>query len=214
MLTFSHLVLLLWISIFLTIHDILIVTAVLHLPDPHANEECDLYDPTSKEIMINLRRSYQKCKLDLPFGGDGALIYTRNKYGIPILDSGVATISNRDLDNGFAIVEKINAARYAKALGAPDSVPGQVLGARLGGRGDQLLNVFPQTTSCKYYWNLFEDQIHQCIVDSGNEATARVHWAFNYYTKFDTRPHTITYKVEFIGGVNPCSQMSQNFDND
>jgi hypothetical protein len=86
---------------------------------------------------------------------------------------------------------------------------GHILAHRLGGPGNQPINIFPQALgSNRGVYAQYENLIYDCVF-AGD--TAKLSWSFKYDSGSRTKPDYVTYAAEFLGGN--CEDQVQTFDN-
>mmetsp|Transcript_14638 Transcript_14638/g.24231 ORF Transcript_14638/g.24231 Transcript_14638/m.24231 type:complete len:201 (+) Transcript_14638:164-766(+) len=145
-------------------------------------------------------------------GALGTYIYiSHNDY--PVVSSASVTITAADLDEGTDTTSCTQ--DYSRSLdddGTEDCDAGHILANRLGGPGNQPINIFPQDlTVNRGIYKEFEESIYDCIAYDG-ASSATLTWAFEYEDSTRTKPSSVTYTAAFSGGT--CSKMSENFTND
>ena len=93
--------------------------------------------------------------------------------------------------------------------GTQDCDAGHILANRLGGPGNQPINIFPQTFSInRGAYAQYEADIHDCIVGGANSAS--LSWTFTYSSPTKTKPDFVTYNVVYS---NFCANTSVKFTN-
>jgi len=150
-----------------------------------------------------------------------------------VIKSAKVTITAADLDMGTDTTTCTqNYSRNLDDDGIKDCDAGHILAHRLGGPGNQPINIFPQVhintqltlfTILKsiYYilkdlsinrgtYNQFEGSIYDCI-NTGGASSASLSWSFTYGTELNTKPNGVTYTAVFTGGT--CGSKSQSFTN-
>jgi hypothetical protein len=91
-----------------------------------------------------------------------------------------------------------------------DCDAGHILANRLGGWGNQTINIFPQDLSInRGAYAQFENDIYDCIY--GGASSAKLSWTFSYASSTKTKPNKVAYSASFTGG--PCTSLSQTFTN-
>lgn len=184
------------------------------IPAPQSSRDIDdgtyclLYqrvprDPASYHKSIELKRS-QKCKLNiLGASNQGIFNYRLNTKNIPVLDTASAIITRDNIDKGNNPPN--SALIYAKKIGGnlSNTVPGQILGAQLGGTGIEITNIVPMAKETQVEWLMFEKTIHDCILN-GFAESASLSWTILYRLTSDSRPFKITYSVLYQKGINEC----------
>jgi hypothetical protein len=103
---------------------------------------------------------------------------------------------------------------YARSLdddGVQNCDAGHILANRLGGPGNQPINIFPRDSSInRGSYAQFEDGIYTCITSKGVEY-ADLSWSFDYSSTTKTKPNSIKYDVKYTGGS--CVSCSKTFTN-
>ena len=142
-------------------------------------------------------------------GHVGSYIYTDHE-GVPVVISVNINISVEDLDTGSQTTSCTQA--YSRSLdddGVKKCDAGHILAHRLGGLGNEPINIFPQSRGVnRGAFAQFENLIYRCI---GPSTLASLSWSFGYQHVSSTKPRNVTYIAEFLGGS--CSYLSQSFDN-
>ena len=183
---------------------------ILPLIDTHCSLLLSPPRDPAEYTAIYLRGQGQHCKSVLKAGGIVTYSYILNKNRIPVISDGVVLLTPLNLDTGSEV--ESGAAAYAAIMANGKAVAGQILGFRLGGHGDELSNIFPQSLVCKGLWEQFEDKIYSCLTNDPL-STARLSWSFYYSNPSATQPSQITYSALFLGGKKLCSSMKQTFYN-
>jgi hypothetical protein len=142
-------------------------------------------------------------------GAVGTYYYVlHNNY--PVVSSASVTITKSDLDKGSDTTSCTQ--DYSRSLdddGVKDCDAGHILAHRLGGPGNQPINIFPQDLSVnRGSYAQYEDQIYDCVTGG---AKASLSWTFSYSSSTQTKPVQVTYKASYSGGS--CSSSSQVFSN-
>ena len=170
-------------------------------------------DPVAYHKAIMLKRS-QKCKLNILGGGNAANFnYRLNTQTIPVLDTANAIITKNNLDVGTS--PPLSALIYARKLGGGEfsnTVAGQVLGKSLGGSGVEITNIIPMAKETQLEYIMFESAIHDCLANFKADS-ASLSWTFSYRQTSDSRPYKITYRVQYINGIDECKSKSKIFLN-
>lgn len=148
----------------------------------------------------------------LTYGGGGVGNYYYTQHGSwPVVTSAQATITNKDLDKGTDTTSCTQ--EYSRDLdddGVKDCDAGHILANRLGGPGNQPINIFPQDLSInRGSYAQYEGSIYDCI--KGGASSAYLEWTFTYQTTSNTKPIKVAYKAIFTGGS--CGSFSQTFTN-
>jgi len=145
--------------------------------------------------------------------GGGAIgkYYYVTHNGVPVVTSASITISSASLDTGTDTTSCTQ--DYARMLdddGVQNCDAGHILANRLGGLGNQPINIFPQDSSInRGTWAQFEDNIYDCIQEGAT--SAELSWKFIYESTSHTKPYQVTYSVSYKGGS--CSFTSTTFNN-
>ena len=144
-------------------------------------------------------------------GGEGVYTYSLNDDGIAVVASAEVTISSVDLDHGTDTTSCTQS--YSRTMdddGVEDCDAGHILAHRLGGYGNQTINIFPQDISVnRGAFNQFEDSIYDCI-ESG-ATSAKLSWTFAYEDTTKTKPDKVDYDAIFTGG--DCLELNSAFTN-
>lgn len=129
----------------------------------------------------------------------------------PVVSSASITITSSQLDQGSDTTSCTQTySRNMDDDGVQDCDAGHILAHRLGGPGNQPINIFPQDlTVNRGAYNQFEGQIYGCI--SGGAKSAYLTWAFTYESTTKTKPIKVHYTATFSGGS--CSNLAQDFSN-
>ena len=166
--------------------------------------------------------------LALAGGGTMTYIYASHN-GKPIVTSATGSISKSDLDQGIIITmititiiitiiiigsDTTSCTQsYARSLdddGVQDCDAGHIVAHRLGGPGNQPLNIFPQDLSeNRGPYAQYEDSIYDCIASAG--AVASLSWTFTYSSSTQTKPVKVQYNAKFSKG--PCTTLTETFAN-
>jgi hypothetical protein len=144
-------------------------------------------------------------------GGSGTYYYTLHN-NIPVVISAFVRISINDMDKGSDTTTCTQ--NYARSLdddGIQDCDAGHILAHRLGGPGNQPINIFPQDLSInRGAYAQYEDGIYTCITTKGVNY-ADLSWVFSYSSNTKTKPISVTYDVKYTGGS--CSSTTKTFTN-
>eukprot|EP01040_Poterioochromonas_malhamensis_P008133 gene8133-8797_t len=142
-------------------------------------------------------------------GSTGTYNYV-NHNGIAVVSSASITIYPTDLDKGSDTTSCTQS--YSRSLdddGVQDCDAGHILAHRLGGPGNQPINIFPQDLSVnRGAYAQFEDKIYDCVAAA---TSGSLSWSFTYASTSNTKPTGVEYKATFSGGS--CSTLSQSFTN-
>jgi hypothetical protein len=102
---------------------------------------------------------------------------------------------------------------YSRGLdddGKQDCDAGHILANRLGGPGNQPINIFPQNLSInRGAYSQYEAGIHDCIVNGATSAS--LSWSFTYPSSTSTKPSFVTYTVNYS---NFCTGTVVKFSNE
>jgi hypothetical protein len=144
-------------------------------------------------------------------GGAVGKYYYSTHNGYAVVTSASITITSSNLDTGTDTTSCTQ--DYSRMLdddGVQDCDAGHILANRLGGPGNQPINIFPQDSSInRGTWAQFEDNIYDCI--KGGASSASLSWQFTYESTSHTKPYKATYSVTYSGGS--CSAVSASFSN-
>jgi hypothetical protein len=153
-----------------------------------------------------------KNSLNAGGGGEGVYTYALTSDGIAIVSSAKVTISSKDLDRGTDTTSCTQS--YSRTMdddGVENCDAGHILAHRLGGYGNQTINIFPQDLSInRGSYAQFENDIYDCI-QSGASA-GDLSWKFSYETDMRTKPYEVEYEAVFDGG--DCTTLSGIFPNE
>jgi len=130
--------------------------------------------------------------------------------GHAVVSSAHGNITIADMDMGTETTSCTQS--YSRSLdddGVEDCDAGHILAHRLGGPGNQPINIFPQDLSVnRGSYAQFEDSIYDCV-EGG--AAAYLTWDFTYETTENTKPYKVKYTASFTGGS--CEDLSETFSN-
>jgi len=144
-------------------------------------------------------------------GGSGTYYYSLHN-NIPVITSAFIRISIINMDKGTDTTTCTQ--NYARSLdddGIQDCDAGHILAHRLGGPGNQPINIFPQDLSInRGAYAQYEDSIYTCITTKGVNY-ADLSWVFAYSSNTKTKPNSVTYDVKYTGGL--CSSQTKTFTN-
>ena len=145
-------------------------------------------------------------------GGHGEYYYKLTSDGTPVVSSAQVTLSSKDLDKGTDTTSCTQS--YSRTLdddGTQDCDAGHILANRLGGYGNQTINIFPQDLSVnRGSYAQFEGDIYDCIKSGASQGDLT--WDFSYADSSKTKPYEVYYTAKFSGGS--CSTLSQIFPNE
>ncbi len=129
-----------------------------------------------------------------------------------MVTSASATITKANLDKGTDTTSCTQ--DYSRSLdddGVKDCDAGHIMAHRLGGPGNQPINIFPQDLSInRGAYNQYEASIYECIANKG-ATSAALAWTFTYASTSRTKPDKVNYKATFTGGS--CANSNQDFTN-
>lgn len=144
-------------------------------------------------------------------GGTGTYYYSLHN-NIPVVTSASVRITKSNMDKGSDTTSCTQS--YSRMLdddGVQDCDAGHILAHRLGGPGNQPINIFPQDLSVnRGAYAQYEDSIYQCIVNKGATA-ADLSWSFTYSSNTRTKPIGVTYRAKYTGGS--CLDTTKDFTN-
>ena len=144
-------------------------------------------------------------------GSTGTYNYIMNADGIALVSAVSVTITPADLDQGTETTSCTQA--YSRSMdddGVEDCDAGHILAHRLGGPGNQPINIFPQSLGVnRGAFAQFEGDIYECVAEGASSAS--LSWSFEYSSTERTKPDTVTYTAKFTGGS--CETLSEVFDN-
>ena len=144
--------------------------------------------------------------------GDGnahmSYIYDQHEEYL-VVTSATGTLTPGSLDNGSETTSCTQ--KYSRMLeddGLQDCDAGHILANRLGGYGNQPLNIFPQDPSTnRGIYAQMEGRIYDCMQEA-NEGY--LSWEFIYANSTSTKPINVIYSAEFDTG---CEPMKETFPN-
>ena len=138
--------------------------------------------------------------------------YYSSHNNIPVVTSASVRITKSNLDMGSDTTSCTQS--YSRSLdddGIQDCDAGHILAHRLGGPGNQPINIFPQDLSVnRGSYAQYEDSIYQCIASKG-ATSADLYWSFTYSSNTHTKPNGVTYQVKYTGGS--CMDTTKDFPN-
>jgi len=138
------------------------------------------------------------------------IYYYENHNNQPVIKYAYATITTNDLDQGSGTTSCTQ--HYSRMLDDEnaDCDAGHILAHRLGGPGNQPINIFPQKPSVnRGIFASFEQKIYDCVNNSS--VTANLYWEFYYEDILHTRPFEVYYNATFID--SQCEDIEELFDN-
>jgi hypothetical protein len=152
------------------------------------------------------------CRATLGGGGDILYAYRYTSLGDYVIENAAVSLSKANLNQGDAITESTRMYAWKLNKQVENFAAGMVFGQKLGGRGSDPVNVFPQSEVVQRRFHTFEDRVHHCLAVSDDSVSALLRVEFTYLTVTDTRPHGIYYTVTFQGN-SKCRSTSIKFDN-
>jgi hypothetical protein len=158
---------------------------------------------------------FESCDFDFEFllllgGGSEGMYYYVVHGSYAVISSASITITSKDLDKGTDTTSCTQS--YSRMLdddGVQDCDAGHILANRLGGPGNQPINIFPQDLSInRGAYAQYEDSIYSCFKSGATSASLA--WTFSYESSSQTKPIKVVYKATFDKG---CSDKSETFTN-
>lgn len=149
----------------------------------------------------------------LIMGNGGSTIhYTYiQQNDVPVISSAKGILTFDSLDNGSETTECTQ--KYSRTLeddGSNNCDAGHIMANRLGGYGNQPINIFPQQLSInRGAYAQFENIIYNCIKSGATEAV--LSWVFTYSNSSRTMPSEVQYSAFFDKGN--CTIVSSKFSN-
>jgi len=145
-------------------------------------------------------------------GGYSTIHYNYiEQNGHPVVSSAEGIVSIDSLDKGTDTTDCTQ--KYSRMLeddGASNCDAGHIMANRLGGYGNQPINIFPQELSInRGAYAQFEDKIYHCIQNGATQAS--LSWLFTYHNSSSTMPSEIHYNANFDAGE--CSVITSIFSN-
>lgn len=149
----------------------------------------------------------------LVMGNGGSTIhYTYiQQNDVPVISSAEGTVTIDSLDNGSDTTDCTQ--KYSRTLeddGSNNCDAGHIMANRLGGYGNQPINIFPQQLSVnRGAYAQFENVIYDCLKSGATKAS--LSWKFIYSNSTRTMPSEVQYIAVFDGGK--CTDVSSKFLN-
>lgn len=144
-------------------------------------------------------------------GGSTGKYYYSDHNGQPVVTSASVTVTMADMDKGTDTTSCTQ--DYSRMLdddGTKDCDAGHILAHRLGGPGNQPINIFPQDLSInRGAYAQYEDQIYHCV--TGGASSADLEWKFYYESTANTKPYKVKYTAVYHGGS--CEDSEVTFTN-
>lgn len=149
----------------------------------------------------------------LVMGNGGSTVkYTYIQHNTHIVVSSVTGIvSPESLDKGTEPTKCTqDYSRMLEDDGLENCDAGHIMANRLGGYGNEPINIFPQKFSInRGAYAQFEGKIYECIKSGANQAT--LNWNFSYETANNTMPNKVVYSAQFDKG--DCTHLEDTFSN-
>ena len=149
----------------------------------------------------------------LVMGNGGSTVkYTYIQHNEHIVVSSVTGIvSPASLDKGTEPTKCTqDYSRMLEDDGLENCDAGHIMANRLGGYGNEPINIFPQKFSInRGPYAQFEGKIYECIKSGANQAT--LNWNFSYETTNHTMPNKVVYSAQFDKG--DCTHLEDTFSN-
>lgn len=144
--------------------------------------------------------------------GSAKITYEYDLHGeYPVIVRAHGSITQSDLDHGTDTTSCTQ--QYARLLeddGNQNCDAGHILANRLGGYGNQPINIFPQNFSInRGAYAQFEDRIYHCMLSGAKHG--EFDWIFTYSNNTHTKPYAVQYSVSFDGGN--CGKITSMFSN-
>ena len=135
--------------------------------------------------------------------------YYENHNNYPVVISAKGELTPGSLDSGTETTDCTR--KYSRMLdddGSNECDAGHILANRLGGYGNQPLNIFPQNSTVNEgMFAQFEGDIYNCMKKANNGV---LEWEFIYENSDRTMPDKVKYSAVFDKG---CETLSNVFDN-
>ena len=144
--------------------------------------------------------------------GGSTVKYTYIQHNAHIVVSSVAGIvSPESLDKGTEPTKCTqDYSRMLEDDGLANCDAGHIMANRLGGYGNEPINIFPQKFSInRGAYAQFEGKIYECIKSGANQAT--LNWQFSYESTNHTMPNKVVYSAQFDKG--DCTHLEDTFSN-
>ena len=144
--------------------------------------------------------------------GDGyadMTYYYENHNGYNVVVSAKGELTPGSLDTGTDTTTCTR--KYSRMLeddGEQVCDAGHILARRLGGYGNQPLNIFPQNSTINEgIFAQFEGKIYDCMQKANNGV---LEWEFIYQSDERTMPDKVKYSASFDTGCEPLSDIFDN----
>lgn len=143
--------------------------------------------------------------------GSAQMTYVYESHNnIPVVVSAKGILTPESLDHGSQTNDCVR--KYARMLeddGEQSCDAGHILANRLGGYGNEPLNIFPQNSTINQgVFAQFEGEIYDCMRTS---SVGYLSWEFNYEGSQHTQPNQVIYSAEFEN--SSCGKLYQEFTN-
>jgi len=129
---------------------------------------------------------------------------------IPVVVSAKGVLTPESLDHGTETTSCTQ--KYSRMLeddGEQSCDAGHIIANRLGGYGNEPLNIFPQNATInRGSYAQFEGDIYDCMRTSSK---GYLNWVFNYPGSQHTQPNQVIYSAEFENST--CGSLYQEFSN-
>lgn len=141
-------------------------------------------------------------------GNANVQYYYENHGTYNVVSKAYANISHYSLDNGSETTSCTQ--KYSRLLddNTQECDAGHILANRLGGYGNQPLNIFPQNASInRGIYKEMEYQIYDCMIENN---IGYLSWIFYYEDNNKTKPYKVDYQANF---EFYCKEIYNSFSN-
>lgn len=149
----------------------------------------------------------------LVMGDGGSTVkYTYIEHnGHAVVSSVKGLVSPKSLDKGTEPTKCTqDYSRMLEDDGSSNCDAGHIMANRLGGYGNEPINIFPQKFAInRGAYAQFEGKIYDCIKSGANQAT--LNWQFSYESTNHTMPNKVAYSADFDKG--DCTHLEDSFAN-
>ncbi len=176
-----------------------------------------LYPPSIHSITSDCICTNAKCPVigvnTLVMGNGGSTVKYNyiEHHGHAVVSTVEGIVSPESLDNGTEPTKCTQ--EYSRMLeddGADNCDAGHIMANRLGGYGNEPINIFPQNFSInRGPYAQFEGKIYECIKNGATKAT--LNWQFIYDNPSRTMPSEVHYSALFDSGK--CTHLESIFSN-
>lgn len=144
-------------------------------------------------------------------GGANMTYIYESHLNYPVVVKAEGTITQDSLHNGSDTTSCTRSyARMLEDDGEQSCDAGHILANRLGGYGNQPLNIFPQNSTINQgVFQQFESKIYDCML---NVSLGYLKWEFLYESDQHTQPNKVTYYAEFEPS-SLCGSLYSEFSN-